>query len=186
MVSNEQKSWLDTLETRISPPMTVAERVAAPASPQAWQDILEHFFRQSYLLTAMPFFQLLVQRLAHAFQVRGVYLALFPEGSNVQTLAFWLDTKLVGTVAYDLTTAPCVDVVQEGDLQYVEAVTAVSQFAFETLGAKRVEIRCDANNVRSAAIPPKVGFVHEATLRQDGRHHVSGDLRDTMIFAKIA
>lgn len=67
-----------------------------------------------------------------------------------------------------------------------EAVTAVSQFAFETLGAKRVEIRCDANNVRSAAIPPKVGFVHEATLRQDGRHHVSGDLRDTMIFAKIA
>ena len=125
MVSNEQKSWLDTLETRISPPMTVAERVAAPASPQAWQDILEHFFRQSYLLTAMPFFQLLVQRLAHAFQVRGVYLALFPEGSNVQTLAFWLDTKLVENVAYDLTTAPCVDVVQGGDLQYVEAVTAV-------------------------------------------------------------
>lgn len=36
-----------------------------------------------------------------------------------------------------------------------EAVTAVSHFAFETLGAKRVEIRCDANNVRSAAIPPK-------------------------------
>lgn len=67
-----------------------------------------------------------------------------------------------------------------------EAVTAVSHFAFATLEAKRVEIRCDANNVRSAAIPPKLGFVHEGTLRQDGRHHLSGELRDTMIFAKVA
>lgn len=66
-----------------------------------------------------------------------------------------------------------------------EAVTAVSHFAFETLGAKRVEIRCDANNLRSAAIPPKVGFVHEATLRQDSRHHSTGQLRDTLIFAKL-
>ncbi len=117
MVSNEQQSWLYTLETQVTP--------YPPAPPPAWQDRLENFFRQSYLLTATPFFHLLVQRLAQAFQVRGVYVALLPEAGRVQTLAFWLDARLVGNVAYDLTTAPCADVVQEEGMRYMEAVTAV-------------------------------------------------------------
>lgn len=66
-----------------------------------------------------------------------------------------------------------------------EAVAGITEFAFEVLGAKRVEIRCDANNVRSAAIPQRLGFTHEGTLRHDDRHHLSGELRDTMIFAKV-
>ena len=66
-----------------------------------------------------------------------------------------------------------------------EAVAGITDFAFKTLGAKRVEIRCDARNGRSAAIPQRLDFVHEGTLRHEDRHHVSSDLRDTMIFAKI-
>jgi RimJ/RimL family protein N-acetyltransferase len=66
-----------------------------------------------------------------------------------------------------------------------EAVAALTDFALNTLGAKRVEIRCDERNVRSAAIPQRLDFVHEATLRHDDRNHLTNQLRDTMIFAKI-
>jgi RimJ/RimL family protein N-acetyltransferase len=31
---------------------------------------------------------------------------------------------------------------------------------------RRVEIHCDPDNVRSAAVPRKLGFTHEATLRK--------------------
>ncbi len=66
-----------------------------------------------------------------------------------------------------------------------EAVAGLTEFAFSILKAKRVEIRCDARNVRSAAIAQRLGFVHEGTLRHEDRHHVTNELRDTMIFAKI-
>jgi ribosomal-protein-serine acetyltransferase len=66
-----------------------------------------------------------------------------------------------------------------------EAVAGITQFATEELGARRVEIRCDALNERSAAVPRRLGFVHEATLKHDARHHLTHQLRNTMIFAKV-
>ena len=65
-----------------------------------------------------------------------------------------------------------------------ESTEAITKFAFETLGAKRVEIRCDLKNVRSQRIPDRLGFKLEGTLRNDSRTP-SGELRDTLIFAKI-
>lgn len=67
-----------------------------------------------------------------------------------------------------------------------EAVAGITAFAFKELNAKRVEIRCDAKNVRSAAVPQRLGFVHEATMRNEAVDHLSGALRDTMVFAKTA
>lgn len=67
-----------------------------------------------------------------------------------------------------------------------EGVRAMTHFAFATLGVARVEIRCDAQNYRSAAIPRRLGFSHEGTLAHDSRHHLTQELRDTMIFAKVA
>ncbi len=66
-----------------------------------------------------------------------------------------------------------------------EAVDGLTDFAFDLLGARRVEIRCDVMNVRSSAVPKRLNFVHEATLKHDDRDHTSGELRDTMIFAKV-
>ncbi len=66
-----------------------------------------------------------------------------------------------------------------------EAVAAITEFAFSVLQAERVEIRCDALNKRSAAIPLRLGFTHEATLRGDDRHHLTHELRDTLVFAKV-
>jgi len=66
-----------------------------------------------------------------------------------------------------------------------EAVRGITAFAFDVLGAQRVEIRCDVNNVRSAAVPRRLGFVHEGTLRNDRRHPRTGALSDTLLFAKV-
>jgi RimJ/RimL family protein N-acetyltransferase len=66
-----------------------------------------------------------------------------------------------------------------------EAAKGLADFAIQVLGARRVEIRCDARNERSAAVARRAGFIHEATLRCDDRHHLTGELRDTMIFALI-
>ena len=66
-----------------------------------------------------------------------------------------------------------------------ESTAGITQFAFQTLGANRVEIRCDAKNERSAAVPRRLNFAHEGTLRWDSRCPMTNDLRDTMIFAKV-
>jgi RimJ/RimL family protein N-acetyltransferase len=47
-----------------------------------------------------------------------------------------------------------------------ESSAALTRVAFEIEHIKRVEIHCDPDNGRSAAVPRKLGFIHEATLRQ--------------------
>lgn len=47
-----------------------------------------------------------------------------------------------------------------------ETSAALVKVAFEVLGARRVEIHCDPLNLYSAAVPKKLGFTHEATLRE--------------------
>lgn len=66
-----------------------------------------------------------------------------------------------------------------------EAVEAITDFAFDQLKAERLEIRCDEENVRSAAVARRAGYVHEATLQREARHHLTNEFRNTMIFAKL-
>lgn len=47
-----------------------------------------------------------------------------------------------------------------------EASAALVRVAFEVDRVRRVEIHSDPQNVPSAAVPRKLGFTHEATLRQ--------------------
>lgn len=65
-----------------------------------------------------------------------------------------------------------------------EATRLLTQTAFEQLGANRVEIRCDSRNFASRRVPESLGFVLEATLRQEALD-TSGVLRDTLVFAMI-
>ena len=69
----------------------------------------------------------------------------------------------------------------EGMGLITEAAALIAAFAFDSLHAQRVRIRCGADNVRSAAVPRRLGFAHEATLRNECRRS-DGALRDTFEF----
>lgn len=66
-----------------------------------------------------------------------------------------------------------------------EAAGALTRLAFEVEQVRRAEIRCEPDNVRSARVAAKLGFRHEATLRQDVIGP-DGRPRDTMIWALLA
>lgn len=70
----------------------------------------------------------------------------------------------------------------EGRGYVTEAVRALTDHLFASLGARRVEILCNALNTRSAAVAERAGFVREAHLR-NARRDVNGALSDTLIFA---
>ena len=73
----------------------------------------------------------------------------------------------------------------EGQGYVTEAVRGISHFAFTVLGARRVEIRCDADNKRSAAVARRAGYELEATLCCERRHPRTGALRHTLVFARV-
>lgn len=82
-------------------------------------------------------------------------------------IGYWIDTRYSG----------------KGYI--TEAVEAITNFAFNTLNAKRVEIRCDSKNSRSRAIPERLAFQLEGILKNDGKSFGDNELRDTCIYAKI-
>jgi RimJ/RimL family protein N-acetyltransferase len=64
-----------------------------------------------------------------------------------------------------------------------EAVQAITRVAFDEVGAKRIEIRCDGDNTSSAAVARRCGFRLEAEL-VNGRRNVFGTLANTLIFSQ--
>lgn len=85
----------------------------------------------------------------------------------VMEIGYWLRTRFVG----------------QGYM--TEAVRAITAFAFEQLGAARIEIRMDSRNTRSAAVAERAGYTREACLKHEARG-VDGSLRDTLLYAMIA
>jgi RimJ/RimL family protein N-acetyltransferase len=66
-----------------------------------------------------------------------------------------------------------------------EVSAALTRVAFEVQACHRVEIHCDPRNVRSAAVPRKLGFTHEATLRERAPDHL-GRWKDSMVWSLLA
>jgi RimJ/RimL family protein N-acetyltransferase len=65
-----------------------------------------------------------------------------------------------------------------------EAVAAITRFAFERLGAARVEIRTDSQNARSFRVAERLGFRLEGIMRRDARTP-QGTLRDTRLYSMV-
>lgn len=73
----------------------------------------------------------------------------------------------------------------EGHGYITEAVRGIAGFAFELLGARRLEICCHHLNRRSAAVAERAGFRLEAELRDD-QLSADGRLGNTLIYAMLA
>ncbi|MBH0155215.1 GNAT family N-acetyltransferase [Fictibacillus sp. 5RED26] len=83
-------------------------------------------------------------------------------------IGYWIDTRYAG----------------KGYM--TEAVQGITEFAANELKARRIEIRCDTQNDKSAAIPERLGFTLEGILRNDALEIGSTTkLRDTSVYAKV-
>lgn len=74
---------------------------------------------------------------------------------------------------------------QSGKGYVTEGVAALTDLALGTLGAARVEIRCDALNLRSAAVAERCGYTLEGVLKHESRSP-AGELRSTRVYARTA
>lgn len=62
-----------------------------------------------------------------------------------------------------------------------EAIGALTRAAFAVDGIARLEIRCDPHNVRSAAVPRRLGYAHVETVGV-AVPGSGGELRPTMVW----
>jgi RimJ/RimL family protein N-acetyltransferase len=73
----------------------------------------------------------------------------------------------------------------EGQGYVSEAVAGVTTFAFNTIGAERVELRCDSLNDRSVAVARRAGYTLEGNLRNNYENANGDGLRDTLVFSLL-
>ena len=66
-----------------------------------------------------------------------------------------------------------------------EVAGALTRAAFELGRMRWVEIRCATRNIPSAAVPPKLGFVHEATLKER-LVLPNGEVDDVLVFTMLS
>jgi RimJ/RimL family protein N-acetyltransferase len=66
-----------------------------------------------------------------------------------------------------------------------EFAGALTRVGFEVEKLARIEIRCAPDNARSIAVARKLGYVHEATLRER-LPQPDGSRRDTMVWSLFA
>jgi ribosomal-protein-serine acetyltransferase len=96
------------------------------------------------------------------------------EANNGAQFGIWLNDKLVGTIAfhyYDWTNRSTsigywIDQNYQGQGIMVNSCRALVDYAFADLKMNRVEICCAPQNIRSRAIPQRLGFKEEGKRRE--------------------
>lgn len=154
------------LERRVGP------AVMRDLEPWHAQELAELFQREDHDLYRW----LAWEHFEDAGSAKG-FLEGFAKGRGEGTrrlFGLWLDRTLVGGTLYPtinmrsgiaeigvFLAAPA-----RGRGIVTEAVRSMVDHAFDDLGMRRVEWRCSPANLPSRAIPKKLGFTLEGTLRQ--------------------
>jgi ribosomal-protein-serine acetyltransferase len=100
-------------------------------------------------------------------ELAGVIGHLGVDWTNRSTeLGYWLGASFQGN---GLATMAC---------------RVLTEHAFHELELNRVEIRCAPENTRSRAIPERLGFREEGTLRQD--EWLNDHFEDTVVYGMLA
>jgi RimJ/RimL family protein N-acetyltransferase len=116
----------------------------------------------------------------------------FVTGEDRIYAMFAAEGRPIGSVGFHDRVGPrsleigyWIDAEHEGRGYVTEAVAALVRVGFEVHDVVRLEIRCEPDNVRSAAVPARLGFTHETTLRRRAIGH-EGALVDLMVWARYA
>lgn len=105
------------------------------------------------------------------------FLTRFAEGRAADTrrlFGLWVEDRLVGGTLFPSFNAGSgtaeIGVFLAEDVRgqgiVTRAVEAMVDWAFAERGLRRLEWRCEPVNARSRAIPQRLGFTHEGTLRE--------------------
>ncbi len=86
----------------------------------------------------------------------------------------WLADEIVGTIGYhpidhrhrSVSFGYWIAQAHEGQGIVTHSARLFTQYAFDVWNLHRVVITCATGNTRSRAIPERLGFVHEGTLRE--------------------
>lgn len=81
-------------------------------------------------------------------EIAGGCGLILNELTNSAEIGYWIDAKFEGMGIVS------------------DCCRALIDYAFGEMELSRVQIRCATGNLRSAAIPKRLGFSHEGTLRQ--------------------
>jgi len=103
-----------------------------------------------------------------------------------------LNDRIIGSIGFHDLDRPnrhasigyWIDKEEEGKGIITRACKVLIDYAFNELDINRIEIRCSAKNSRSAAVPERLGFTKEGTLRQAELLPVG--LHDLDIYALLA
>ncbi len=79
----------------------------------------------------------------------------------------------------------CINTKYSGNGYMTEAVKEMVNFVLNHLEFKRIGIKCDSTNLKSRAIPEKLGFVLEGILRNDDLSADGKKLTDTCVYSII-
>ncbi|WP_203333956.1 GNAT family N-acetyltransferase [Planococcus beigongshangi] len=118
---------------------------------------------------------------------------LFLKRENLRYLIFDKETgEFIGTTGFHdieweipkMEIGYWISTVHSGKGYMMEAVSALTDLALTGFGCRRVEIRCDAENVKSRAVPEKLGYTLEGVLKNDEMSVDGKRLTDTCIYAK--
>ncbi|MGE9755051.1 GNAT family N-acetyltransferase [Bacillus inaquosorum] len=72
-----------------------------------------------------------------------------------------------------------------GNGYMTEAVKKLANFGLNNIKFRRIEIRCESTNLKSRAIPEKLGFSFEGTLRNDDLSADGSKLTDTCFYSIV-
>jgi ribosomal-protein-serine acetyltransferase len=112
--------------------------------------------------------------------------------NNGFSAGLWVDGELAGTIGvhridwtnHATSIGYWIAQHRQGRGLVTDACRAVVNHAFSKWGLNRTEIRCATGNHKSRAIPLRLGFRHEGTLRE--AQWVSAQFGDLEVYAMLA
>lgn len=102
----------------------------------------------------------------------------------------WFQGAIAGVIGIECTGIKCMEIgywlgeEYQGKGLMTAACKAIIHHAFADMGMNRIEIRVEPENNRSRAIPERLGFTCEGTMRAKGMN-ADGKFIDLMMFSQL-
>lgn len=135
-----------------------------PYGPFASRDDFLRWLR-AHAATNDPLAFAIVDRAARGARGIATFMSIVPEHGVIEIGHIWLSPELQRT------------------RQATEAIYVMARHAFESLGNRRLEWKCDAANAASRRAAERFGFVYEGVFRQ--HRVIKGRNRDTAWYSII-